>query len=554
MPSPYISPDSTIYICTGATTVLAIDSTYASYTWFPGGQTTQSIIVGTAGTYSATVTQNGCVGTSNIVTLSLNSPLLDPVASDITVCAGSAATLTASGPGVLTWFDPSSNPVGTGTTFTIPLIDSSTVYFVQSVDTAGCSSQLVQVNVFVFQDSIPPLIFATSPACVGDDIYLSTDPIVGATYSWTGPGGFASSLLSPTIFSAQLSNTGTYQLIISFAGCTTPAGTSAVVVNPIPLIPVIAGNMIYCEEDSLYLEITAPIFGASYYWMSSTGSITSDSNYVDYAPLSLLDSGIYYLAIVENGCYNDTAFTIIINPKPLAIAISNNPICVNDTLQFYADTVFGGMYYWNGPLGYTSASQSNMILNASTSMSGTYQLAATLNGCTSDTTQINIQVVDFPIIDLGLDTALCSGTTIVFSMPTGYGYLWNDGSTSDTYTATDSGTVVVTAFVGPGCTTTDSVLVDDYYCLSNVPNIITPNGDGINDYLYFDTEGMRTVDVTIYDRWGVIIYRWTQLNGYWDGRDLQNTPVVMGVYFYTANITGYDNKIQGYKGFVHVHK
>ncbi len=554
LPTPTISPDSTIYICTGTTTVLTIDSTYSSYSWFPGAETTQSITVGSNGTFYAMVNQNGCVGISNSVTVSLNNPLLDPTTSDITVCSGSSATLTASGSGILTWFDASLSSAGTGTTFTISFVDSTSVYFVQSVDTAGCSSQMVQVTVFVFQDSIPPIIYSTSPACVGDDIYLSTDPVVGATYSWTGPGGYTSSLFSPTIFSAQLSDIGMYQLVVSLAGCSTPTGITNVVVYPIPIIPAMSGNLIYCEEDSLHLEVTVPDSSATYYWMSPFGSSSSDSSYFDFAPLALTDSGAYYFAVIINGCFNDTTITISINPKPQATAFSNDPICVDDTLQFYADTVSGGTYYWTGPGGFISTDQSNLILNANSSMSGNYQLVTTLNGCTSDSSSLNILVVDFPIIDLGLDTAFCSGTTVIFTLPSVYSYLWNDGSTGDTYVASDSGMVGVIASAGPGCTAVDSVLVDDYFCLANVPNIITPNGDGINDYLYFNTEGIREVDVTIYDRWGVIIYHWTELNGYWDGNDLKNTPVVAGVYFYTANIKGYDNKIQGYRGFVHVER
>jgi gliding motility-associated-like protein len=323
-------------------------------------------------------------------------------------------------------------------------------------------------------------------------------------------------------------------------------------VNPIPQIPVITGNIIYCEEDSLYLETTA-LAGTNYYWMSPSGSIYSDTNFVSYSPLALTDSGAYYFSIIENGCYNDTSFNITIKPKPTATAFSNNPVCASDTIQFYADTVSGGTYFWNGPLGYTSGSQSNLILNSNASMSGIYQLATTLNGCTSDTAQINIQVINLPVIDLGADTAFCIGTSVTFTMPPGYTYIWSDGSTNDSYTAVDSGTVFVTASIN-GCSTTDDVHLDDFHCLANVPNIITPNDDGTNDYLYFDTEGARAIDVMIYDRWGVIIYHWNDLSGHWDGKDLKDTPVVTGVYFYIANITGYDKKIQEYTGFVEVQK
>lgn len=554
IPTPHISSDSIIYICFGTTAVLSVDSVFSSYNWFPAGQTTQSILVDSNGTYYATVTQNACTGTSNAVTVSLNSPLYDPTASDTNICSGTTATLTASGAGILIWYDSSLNPVGTGTTYTIASADSSMIYFIQSIDTLGCTSEMVEVNIFVFQDSIQPIIYNSSPACVGDNIYLSTDSLIGVTYNWTGPGGFSSTLLSPIIFSVHASDSGLYQLIVTLDQCASPTGTTIAVVNPIPLVPEISGNTLYCEEDSLHLEITSPVPGSSYYWLSPTGNIISDSSQVHFSSLTLTDAGMYYLSVNKNGCYHDTTFNITIKPKPLAVANSNSPVCMNDTLLFYADTILGATYYWSGPSGYISTNPFNLILNANASISGIYQLTITLNGCTSDTTQVNIQEVDLPVIDLGLDTAFCLGTSVTFTMPQGYTYLWNDASTSDTYIAADSGTVTVTASVGPGCLTTDSVHVDDYQCLSNVPNIITPNGDGINDFLYFDTEGLRFIEVTIYDRWGALIYHWTDLNGYWNGRSLSNIPVVEGVYFYVANITGYDNKIKGYKGFVSVQK
>lgn len=552
IPTPHISLDSIIYICSGTTTVLSIDSIYSSYSWSQGGQTNQSITVNSAGMYFGTVTQNGCIGTSNTITVSYSNPLPDPIASDVSVCSGNPVTLTAMGAGILTWYDSALNLVGTGTTYTISSADSNAVYFVKNIDTAGCSSQLVQVNVFVTQDSASPTIYNTSPVCSGEDIYLSTDLIIGATYSWTGPVGFSSTQLSPIIFSAQLSNIGLYQLVVSLNGCVMAPGTTTIEVKPVPSIPVFSTNLFYCEEDSLHIEISNSFPGSSIHWTSPIGSIISDTNYIDFSSLSLVDNGTYHLSISNNGCNKDTAFNIAINPKPLAVENSNSPICTNDTLQLYADIVPGATYHWNGPAGYLSTNQSNFILNANSSVSGLYQLTVTLNGCISDTAQIEIHVIDFPIIDLGLDTAFCLGTSVVFTMPQGYIYLWNNGSTNETYTATDSGTVIVRASIAPGCITTDSVHVDDYYCLSNVPNFITPNGDGINDNLYFNTEGIRAINVNLYDRWGREIYHWNDLNGYWNGRNLNNTPVVTGVYFYVVNITGYDYKTHEYKGFVHV--
>jgi gliding motility-associated-like protein len=552
IPTPHISSDSMLYICTGTPTTLSIDSTYSSYSWLPGAQTNQSITVDSAGTYYATVIQNGCSGTSNSITVSLSNPLANPTTADVSACAGNSVTLTASGASELTWYNSSLHQVGTGTTYTISSADSNSIYFVKSVDTVGCSSQLVQVHVLVIQDSVAPIIYNSSPVCSGSTVFLSTDLVAGATYNWTGPGGFSSTQFAPVISAAQLSDTGSYHLVVSLNGCVSPPGLTSVIVKPIPLISISSINQFYCEQDTLHIEMPNALPGSSIQWTSPSGSNISDTNYINFSPLLLSDNGTYHLSIQNNGCSRDSAFAINIRPKPIAVANSNSPVCQNDTLQFYADSVLGATYSWIGPSGYISANQFNLFPHANSSLSGSYQLTVSLNGCTSDTAHITIQEVDLPIIDLGLDTAFCIGTSVVFTLPPQYTYLWNDSSTNDTYTAIDSGTVIVTASIGPGCKTTDSVHVDNYHCLSNVPNIITPNGDGINDNFYFKTEGMRAIDVTIYDRWGRLIYRWNDLNGYWNGKNLRDASVVVGVYFYVANITDFDYTSHEYKGFVHV--
>lgn len=83
---------------------------------------------------------------------------------------------------------------------------------------------------------------------------------------------------------------------------------------------------------------------------------------------------------------------------------------------------------------------------------------------------------------------------------------------------------------------------------------MTPNGDGVNDNFYFNTEGLRAVDIGIFDRWGRLVYGWTDLNGYWNGKNSKSSPVPDGVYFYVANVTTYDYKTHELKGFIHVYR
>ena len=552
IPAPTISP-SVINLCSGDSAVLMVDSAFSSYHWYPGNQTTQSININSAGTFYAEVTQFGCTGTSNTATVSVYPTVPNPVAVDDTVCSGNDVTLTATSTGTLTWYDSTNTQVGTGSTFTTPILYYSATYYVQSVDANGCTSAMVPVNILVPPAFTAPVVSSNSPVCSGNSIMLTTPFIAGVIYSWTGPNSFTSSVQNPIIPNAQLINTGTYQLIISVAGCSSLSGSTVVTVIQTPVIPLITGNTTYCEDDTLYLSVVNPISTVSYHWASPTGSVTSDSSFVYYQPLHLLDGGNYLLTVTENGCTNDTTIFVVVKPKPLAVASSNGPVCVGDTLQLNGNAVSGGTYFWNGPNGFNSFSQFNIIFGATVAYSGIYNYITYKNGCYSDTASVSVTVNAYPVIDLGNDTAMCIGHTIVFTLPSWYNYLWFNGSTSNIYTATDSGLVYVYAYAG-GCVTIDSVVVDDFHCCEHSPNFITPNGDGENDFLYFDVEGARALHCTVFDRWGRRVYEWDDVKGSWDGKRINGTEVDAGTYYYIVDITFVDEKQQSYKGFVQVLK
>jgi gliding motility-associated-like protein len=72
-----------------------------------------------------------------------------------------------------------------------------------------------------------------------------------------------------------------------------------------------------------------------------------------------------------------------------------------------------------------------------------------------------------------------------------------------------------------------------------LPNVFTPNGDGINDlFIPFPYRNVKEVDVKIYDRWGVLLFETKDPNIYWDGRDMQQKKLCTdGVYYYTCVVS-----------------
>ncbi len=87
-------------------------------------------------------------------------------------------------------------------------------------------------------------------------------------------------------------------------------------------------------------------------------------------------------------------------------------------------------------------------------------------------------------------------------------------------------------------------------CPPEIPNVFTPNGDGINDEFVIInlTEGSS---VTIYNRWGTLVFESLsasggRLGGVWDGRTTAGIACVEGVYYYVVTL----QNGKSYRGFL----
>ncbi len=103
-----------------------------------------------------------------------------------------------------------------------------------------------------------------------------------------------------------------------------------------------------------------------------------------------------------------------------------------------------------------------------------------------------------------------------------------------------------------------SVVCVDECSYYELPNVFTPNGDGINDYFHpiGEYRFVERVDMTILNRWGQVMFETSDPDIMWDGRNrMTGTIVVPGVYFYICDV--YEQRLTGLearhlKGFIHV--
>ena len=151
---------------------------------------------------------------------------------------------------------------------------------------------------------------------------------------------------------------------------------------------------------------------------------------------------------------------------------------------------------------------------------------------------------------------VCSGIKDTLNVSGASTYTWSNGSTDTSIVIAPSVTTqyVVRGDIN-GCADTDTITVLVKKCVMAaensilvVPNIFTPNGDGINDVFQINENGIYDFTCSIFDRWGILVYQWTDLNAGWSGKD-KNGECSEGIYYYLITYNS-NNSLQSKKGFL----
>lgn len=82
----------------------------------------------------------------------------------------------------------------------------------------------------------------------------------------------------------------------------------------------------------------------------------------------------------------------------------------------------------------------------------------------------------------------------------------------------------------------------------HIPNVFTPNGDGINDIFFADSVNYTVNEFLIYDRWGVLIFE-SRPGKAWDGR-FNNKECSDGTYYYVFRYSWMGSPVETMTGFV----
>lgn len=227
---------------------------------------------------------------------------------------------------------------------------------------------------------------------------------------------------------------------------------------------IIASDDTACLGDTVILSIAGGNLNSATSWQWYKNSCCAISANIGAGTTikvipSLGDKNLYY-ARGEGGCVVESlrdSFNIVTTDVPVVqINASATQICLGDTLILIGEEVSGGetdiVYSWNNGVinGIGFAPDTTNLY----SVVGTYP-----DGC-SDKVEITIVVNPLPSIDLGSDTFLCSGESIVLNPGSGFiQYFWSDSSSDPTLWVGDTGIYYVIVTNVKGCKNSDTILI-----------------------------------------------------------------------------------------------
>ncbi len=522
----WVAPSATDN-CPGVT----INGNYASGDVFPVGVTTVN--------YTATDVAGNTALCSFNITVTPPAPLiLTTTVTDVSCNGandGSASVTVSGGSGnyVYSWSTSPSqstaNASGLGA-------GSYTVFVSDGVSGACVQSASAVVNI----NEPAPLVanaVSISDADCGSNGGIASVSVTGGSmsysYTWnTTPLQFTSTASGLT--------TGTYIVTVSdnnSSTCTTSASVTITgATSPVAGIAP-AGPFSICEDTSVTLTASG---GSSYLWLFNSNPIGFGNTL--NASLAGGYRAVVYTGNNLDGCA-DTSGVVIVSllqgPQAAIEAGSSTYVCEGEIITLKANG--NGTYLWLKD-GISTGQTGNEI---TATQNASYTLIVT-NGCGSDTSSNTLaQFYDLPVADfMYMPNPAEEGENVLFTDRSITGALWNWNfgdaagvslAQNPVYMYNAAGDYPVTLWITDANGCQDSVVIIVNVIPKGpefVPNIFSPNDDGIHDYLVVEYGFVELELFEIYDRWGKKVFITEDPSKFWNGNNMNGTKCSDGTYYY----------------------
>lgn len=537
------------------------------------------------GTYKVTLavtTADGCVGTTTINTVVDDSPvaaatgILDICESDTakfinksTLAAGQLSYFWDYGDGSpinsTVWSPSHSYKAGT---YTVTLA---------VVSDKGCGDTLAQPL------EIYPAVkadFTALDACLKKAITfksLSTGPV--KTYNWNFDDGNTSSDMEPTHTYTQPK---TYTVVLTVTSDKTCKHTISkkVVVHELPVAKFKAPNV--CDGKAVIFTDLSTVTGSSvinsWNWDFGDGSALSSDASPQHLYATVKQYDVKFKVATNFGCADSITKQIIINPNPVVnFSAADTADCHPFKVPFTNTSTIssGKIVKWLWEFGNINSKSDVQNpppytfknLSHTDPVKYTIKLTATSDsGCVTTLSKGNyITVFPQPLAAFSLDPKETIVTNPIISFKNlsigadsctwafdslGFSDLINPPPFSFVDTGTYKVTLIAANSYGCADTTYREVIIEPDYVIY-IPSAFTPNDDEVNDQFTAKGSFIMDFEMTIFDRWGGVIYETKDINLPWNGGIKgTNKPAEEAVYVYIIKVKGANKRTYAYKGAV----
>jgi len=414
----------------------------------------------------------------------------------------------------------------------------------------GCSKT---DSIEIFQvDNLAPEVESTE-VCLGESVSLSAISNQEVFWSFSA-SGVPIIELGNTI---QFENIQEDLLIYAFSGnenCHSSGAQVSVSVIPYSQIPEIETTSITCAGANIELS-SNQYPDVQYIWTLPNDSIVN-APYLNLDSATIEYSGFYQLQIIGTECSSPIdSIELVISPpiESSILSIPDNLLCEGELLILNPEYMDLENLVWNGPQVDSQTNLPSIILDSvEVSMSGIYSFqGSNLDGCTAIGETI-VQIFPYPQVSLDSAAILCNDGILSLSVAPYYdSYEWSNGESGSSVLVDQVGLWEIEVGIANLCFVQDSIYLPSTFCLEEMINVISPNGDGKNDNVNFGALGADVREVIIYNRWGNEIRRLSS-SLVWDGTNANGKMVSEGVYYWVAVRKNNDQVLLNDHGYIHV--
>lgn len=387
-----VTPVANLTICSGNSTMLSV-SGMGTISWYDAptggnylasGTNYTTVSLSTTSTFYAQ--DSSCLASPRTaITVTVNPTPSVLSSTPASRCDAGTVTLAASASaGTINWYDASTggNLVGSGSSFTTPVLSSTTSYFVEADDNGCVSSPRTTVVATI---NTTPSILSVTPAsrCDAGTVVLNASASAG-TINWYDASTAGNLVGTGVSFTTpNISSSTTYYVEATSNGCTTSVRTDVTAtVNTTPTV-LSSTPASRCDAGTVTLNATGSSGVLNWYDAATAGNLLGTGT--SFTTPSIASTITYYVEALENGCASSPRVAVVatVNTTPGITSTSPASRCDAGTLALGA-VASAGTINW-----YDAASAGNLVGTGTTfttpvlSANTTYYVEVTSNGCTS---------------------------------------------------------------------------------------------------------------------------------------------------------------------------